>query len=92
MQQIPAGHEETERESTPDTPVQYSYSFFHFKFFLASLYIMMTLTNWCLPDADFSVLKNKMGPVWIKITSSWFCILLYMWTLISPVVFNRPSV
>jgi len=69
--------------------VSYSYSFFHFILFLASLYIMMTLTNWNSPSSDLSTLQNSWPSVWVTITSSWFCFILYGWTLIAPIVLDR---
>ncbi|XP_062842327.1 serine incorporator 1-like isoform X2 [Trichomycterus rosablanca] len=69
--------------------VQYNYAYFHFMLLLASLYIMMTLTNWCMPNADFKALKIKWGPVWVKIISSWVCLLIYTWTLIAPVILTN---
>ncbi|XP_052763059.1 probable serine incorporator isoform X2 [Mya arenaria] len=64
----------------------YSYSFFHFMLLLGSLYVMMTLTNWFKPSSDFKTLNSNMAAVWVKIVSSWLCIILYVWTLIAPVV------
>ncbi|XP_029907650.1 serine incorporator 3 [Myripristis murdjan] len=69
--------------------VQYSYSFFHFMLFLASLYIMMTLTNWYSPDADYSSMTSKWPAVWVKITSSWVCLGLYVWTLLAPMILTN---
>ncbi|XP_035244287.1 serine incorporator 1-like [Anguilla anguilla] len=66
--------------------VKYSYSFFHFMLFLASLYIMMTLTNWYSPDAHYNTMTSKWPSVWVKICSSWVCLALYAWTLIAPAV------
>lgn len=69
------------------TAVTYNYSFFHITFFLASLYIMMTLTNWYSPqDSDFTTLTSNWATVWVKVSSSWACLALYLWTLIAPVV------
>lgn len=68
--------------------VQYSYSFFHFMLFLASLYIMMTLTNWYSPDADYTI-TSKWPAVWVKITSSWVCLALYIWTLVAPMILTN---
>lgn len=96
--------------------VTYSYSFFHFSLFLASLYIMMTLTNWykwvsvflfcfwlltakslqcccfvnlsCLtrPDTDYETMQTTMPAVWVKISSSWLGLALFLWTLVAPLV------
>lgn len=68
--------------------VAYSYSFYHFMLFLASLYIMMTLTNWYKPQSsNLHNLTNSEAAIWIKICSSWMGLLLYIWTLIAPVLF-----
>ncbi|TKR89457.1 hypothetical protein L596_013557 [Steinernema carpocapsae] len=67
--------------------VAYSYSFFHFIFGLASLYVMMTLTSWYNPSNDLRDLSSNMASVWVKIVSSWLCIALYGWTLVAPALF-----
>jgi hypothetical protein len=67
--------------------VAYSYSFFHFIFGLASLYVMMTLTSWYQPDNDLSSLNSNMASIWVKVVSSWVCIALYAWTMLAPVLF-----
>lgn len=67
--------------------VSYSYSFFHFHLCLASLYIMMTLTNWYQPDTSTEAMSSSMPAVWVKIVSSWLGLTLYLWTLLAPLVF-----
>ncbi|KAM6239845.1 serine incorporator 2 [Porphyrio hochstetteri] len=66
--------------------VSYSYSFFHLCLLLAALYIMMTLTNWYRPDERLQVLTSPWTAVWVKISSSWAGLLLYLWTLVAPLV------
>ncbi|XP_046840283.1 probable serine incorporator isoform X2 [Xenia sp. Carnegie-2017] len=67
--------------------VTYNYSFFHFTFLLASLYIMMVLTNWYSPQhADITTLNSNMASVWVKMASSWCCLGLYLWSMVAPIV------
>jgi hypothetical protein len=69
--------------------VAYSYSLFHFMFFLASLYIMMTLTHWYKPSSDFKGLNANEPAMWVKISSSWVCLIIYGWTIIAPLVLRN---
>ncbi|KAJ1911221.1 Membrane protein tms1 [Mycoemilia scoparia] len=69
--------------------VQYSYAFFHFIFMVASMYVAMLLTNWNTANADKGEgiwIGRSIVAVWVKVVSSWICIVLYAWTLVAPVL------
>jgi|UniRef100_A0AC35FNB1 hypothetical protein len=85
---IPSSDEEANKVYDNEKDgVQYSYSFFHFIFALASLYVMMTLTSWYKPNSDLTHLNSNMASVWVKIVSSWLCIGIYAWTMLAPALF-----
>ncbi|SAL95199.1 hypothetical protein [Absidia glauca] len=74
----------------------YSYSFFHFIFAIAAMYVAMLLTNWntitmeemAAPgqDGDFVRIGQSYTAVWVKIVSGWLCLIIYGWTLLAPVM------
>jgi len=68
--------------------VAYSWSFFHIMFGLATLYVMMTLTNWYQPSDTIEDVSSNLAAVWIKVVSSWICLALYTWTLVAPMILS----
>ncbi|KAG2341376.1 TMS membrane protein/tumor differentially expressed protein [Suillus weaverae] len=73
---------------------RYNYSWFHVIFAIGAMYVAMLLTDW-------NVMSTEQGPVdseevvrigrseiamWMRIVSSWVCMLLYMWSLLAPVL------
>lgn len=76
---------ESDEEELPYRP-----DFFHFVFFLASMYMAMLFTNWSLQGmASELTLDSSKHSAWIKIASQWFVFLLYFWTMIAPKVLKN---
>ena len=79
----------TNEDHHSSASVDYSYSFFHFVYALASLYAMMTLTNWYQPSQSLAFFNMSSPAYWIKITSSWLCLFLFLWTIIAPLILQN---
>lgn len=79
---------------------RYNYSWFHVIFIMATAYTAMLLTNWNVVEEtrhwnDGSGGGDDAQPVrigrshvafWMRIVSSWFCLALYAWSLVAPVL------
>jgi len=67
----------------------YNYSFFHLSFALGGMYVCMLLTNWMTitgVDAEGVAVDTGYVSVWVKMVSSWLTVLMYVWSLIAPIV------
>ena len=82
-------------------PVSYNFTLFHVVFILGAMYVQQLLTNWKtiskLPFDDSELastgflreitVNSGKTAIWIKIVSSWIVFVLYIWSLIVPVLF-----
>ncbi|KNC34306.1 hypothetical protein FF38_05903 [Lucilia cuprina] len=85
-----AGSGDTRNKGDNETEgVTYSWSTFHIVFVCASLYVMMTLTNWYKPNSDIELFNANAASMWIKIISSWLGILIYGWSLVAPAILTN---
>jgi hypothetical protein len=66
----------------------FSISAFHFVFALASVYLAMLTTQW---DEGDTATWPSAHPVaaWVNWASSWLVLLLYLWTLIAPLILTN---
>jgi len=78
-----------EKENDPDNK---NY-FFHFVMAMGAMYMAMVLTNWGKSSSDPTSNTNtgiSTESMWIKISSQWLAYLIYLWSLLAPVLFpNR---
>ena len=63
---------------------------FYLVFLLGSAYMAMLFTGWSLNNTpgQFTIDYGWFS-VWVKMASSWFSALLYVWTLIAPAVLRN---
>lgn len=94
----PIYDEETARIDDPQPEEEeeeddgFNYTFFHICFAMASCYVAMLITNWMIvhqSQAETYVIDRSEGSVWVKLVSSWVAHLLYIWSLVAPIILRN---
>ncbi|KAG9315055.1 serine incorporator/TMS membrane protein [Chiua virens] len=73
---------------------RYNYAWFHVIFTLGTMYVAMLLTDWNVVSTEpggvesdeIVYIGRSETAMWMRIVSSWVCMLLYMWSLLAPVL------
>jgi len=75
----------------PDAEVEpQSFGFYHLLMLATSLYLAMLLTDWGVDHgeetSDTQATRHNVGfaSAWLKLSFTWACSTLYLWTLIAP--------
>ncbi|XP_046849909.1 serine incorporator 2-like [Xenia sp. Carnegie-2017] len=69
---------------------EYSYSFIHLTFTLATLYLVMSITNWYrLDEGQYLTVRlvRSWSTVWLRISASIFCSFILIWSMVVPLMF-----
>ncbi|KXN88468.1 Membrane protein TMS1 [Leucoagaricus sp. SymC.cos] len=75
---------------------RYNYSWFHIIFAGGAMYVAMLLTDWNVvskhpidgpadPNQDVYIGRSEVA-MWMRVVSSWVCMILYIWSLWAPVL------
>lgn len=86
---LEAGEMEEGKEKSKETearPVSYSYTFFHVIFALASMYSAMLLSGWTSSSESSDLIDVGWTSVWVRICTEWVTAVLYIWSLVAPMV------
>ncbi|XP_059632571.1 uncharacterized protein LOC132275174 [Cornus florida] len=76
-----------EKKETEARPVSYSYTFFHLIFALASMYSAMLLSGWTSTSESSDLIDVGWTSVWVRICTEWVTAVLYVWSLVAPLLF-----
>eukprot|EP00467_Chlorarachnion_reptans_P016319 CAMPEP_0114509224 /NCGR_PEP_ID=MMETSP0109-20121206/13082_1 /TAXON_ID=29199 /ORGANISM="Chlorarachnion reptans, Strain CCCM449" /LENGTH=402 /DNA_ID=CAMNT_0001688335 /DNA_START=204 /DNA_END=1412 /DNA_ORIENTATION=+ len=66
---------------------KYDATVFHFLMTVASMYACMLLTSWSTDNYGASDRYHSAESFWVKVASQWLVMILYVWTLVAPVLF-----
>lgn len=63
----------------------YSYSLFHLMLVGATHFVMMSLTDWYVPNSTYILSQGKTwSAVWIKMAAAWMCLVMYLFITAFP--------